>query len=205
MVKEWCWFSQIDFFQKFFPHWVNVFFLPGKFYVVPHTQTRLIPFLGSEMSIPNLELFPNQEERLGLPCWTMIWAICVLVDVSKYQDTLTLEFSMTLVHLPFWPECTLITCPLLVLQPCCDIDYFCCRHLWRWWSLLCEYCTWAWIIFYNVTTQYNSAFVLLILRLQLRILAITSFFCFWLSSAAMPVSFSHSLSTAAFASGIFFL
>ena len=33
-----------------------------------------------------------QEERLGLPCWTMILVICVLVDVSKYLDILTLIF-----------------------------------------------------------------------------------------------------------------
>ena len=68
------------------------------------------------MSIPNLELSPNristelcqiavptivllkcnrtdfaQEEQLGLPYWTMILAICILVDVSKYLDILTSE------------------------------------------------------------------------------------------------------------------
>ena len=78
------------------------------------------------MSIPNLELFPNnvlielsqiavpiivlpkddrtgfaQEEQLGLPYWTMILAICVSVDVSKCVDVLTSEFSVTMVHLPF--------------------------------------------------------------------------------------------------------
>ena len=31
-----------------------------------------------------------REERLDLPYQTMIRAICVLVDVSKYQDILTL-------------------------------------------------------------------------------------------------------------------
>ena len=74
-----------------------------------HTQTRIVLFHDLRISTPNLELFPNcvlkelsriafpiivlpeddrtdfaQEERLDLPCWTMIWAICVLVDVSKY-------------------------------------------------------------------------------------------------------------------------
>ena len=33
-----------------------------------------------------------QEERLDLPYWTMIWAICVLVDVVKYLDILASEF-----------------------------------------------------------------------------------------------------------------
>ena len=37
-----------------------------------------------------------QDERLGLPCWTMILAICVSVDVSKYLDILTLDFSITM-------------------------------------------------------------------------------------------------------------
>ena len=43
-----------------------------------------------------------QEERLGLPHWIMMLAICVLVDVSKYLDILTLEFLIMLMHLPFY-------------------------------------------------------------------------------------------------------
>ena len=79
-------------------------------------------FLGYRVSILNLELFPNrvlievsriafpttvlpeddridfaQEERLGLPCWTMILANRVLVDVSKRLDILTSEFSITMI------------------------------------------------------------------------------------------------------------
>ena len=34
MVKEWCWLAQIDFFHEYFPHWVNVSFLPSQFYIV---------------------------------------------------------------------------------------------------------------------------------------------------------------------------
>ena len=44
-----------------------------------------------------------QEERMGLRHWTMILAICVVIDVSKYLDILTLEFLITLVHLPYSP------------------------------------------------------------------------------------------------------
>ena len=69
----------------------------------PHTQIRKILFDGVRLDIPNLELSPNrvltrfsqitfpiivlpkddptdfaQQERLGLPCWTMILAICVV-------------------------------------------------------------------------------------------------------------------------------
>ena len=42
-----------------------------------------------------------QEERLGLPYWTMILAICVVVDESKCLDTPILEFSIICEHLPF--------------------------------------------------------------------------------------------------------
>ena len=44
-----------------------------------------------------------QEERLGLPYWTMILAICVVVDESKCLDTPILEFSIICEHLPFSP------------------------------------------------------------------------------------------------------
>ena len=44
---------------------------------------------------------PFQEERLGLPYWTTILAICVVVDESKCLDTPILEFSIICEHLPF--------------------------------------------------------------------------------------------------------
>ena len=42
-----------------------------------------------------------QEERLGLPYWTMILAICVVVDESKCLDTPILEFFIICDHIPF--------------------------------------------------------------------------------------------------------
>ena len=33
-----------------------------------------------------------EKERLDLPYWAMIFAICVVMDVSKCMDTRTLEF-----------------------------------------------------------------------------------------------------------------
>ena len=61
----------------------------------------------SEITFP-ITALPNdnrtdsaQEEQPDLPYWTMIWAICALVDVSKYLDILILEFSIILEHLPF--------------------------------------------------------------------------------------------------------
>ena len=42
-----------------------------------------------------------QEERLGLPYWTMILAICVVVDESKSLDIPIWEFSIIMEHLLF--------------------------------------------------------------------------------------------------------
>ena len=83
----------------------------------PHIQIRIILFHDVQRDISNLEFSPIhvsigssqiafpiivlpkddrtdsfQEERLGLPYWTMIWAICVVVDESKCLDTPIWEF-----------------------------------------------------------------------------------------------------------------
>ena len=42
-----------------------------------------------------------------------------------------------------------------------DIPHFCCRHLWRRRTLLCEHCVRDRIVFHHVTSEYNSTFVLL--------------------------------------------
>ena len=100
MIQERCWFSQINFFVEYFPHWINVLFLSSQFLCHPHTQIRTILFHDEQRDIPNLEFCPihvskgfsqiafpiivlpkddhtdlAQEERLGLPYWTMILAL----------------------------------------------------------------------------------------------------------------------------------
>ena len=47
-------------------------------------------------------------------------------------------------------------------------------HLRCWWTLLSEYCVRTWIVFYNITTEYNSTFVFLVLCLQFSILHLTN-------------------------------
>ena len=54
-----------------------------------------------------------------------------------------------------------------------DIHDFCCCHLWCWWSLFGEYCIRPRIVFYNITSEYNSTFVFLVLCLQSGILQMT--------------------------------
>ena len=34
MIKEWCWFSQINFFVEYFPHRINILFLSSQFHVI---------------------------------------------------------------------------------------------------------------------------------------------------------------------------
>ena len=63
-----------------------------------HSQFRTFPSRVlmelSRIAFPMIVLLKDdrtnsfQEERLGLPYWTMILAICVLVDVSNYLDIL---------------------------------------------------------------------------------------------------------------------
>ena len=91
----------------------------------PHTQIRITLFHGVRISIPNWKPFsirisrgfsqitfpiivlPKddhtdfvQEERLGFPYWTMILAICVVVDESICLEIPIWEFSIILEHLP---------------------------------------------------------------------------------------------------------
>ena len=96
---------------------IKILFLSSQFLCHPHTQIRIILLHDERRDIPNLEFSPShvsiefsqiafptivlpqddrtdsaQEERLGLPHWTMILAICVVVDESKCLDTPMLDF-----------------------------------------------------------------------------------------------------------------
>ena len=88
-----------------------------------------------------------------------------MVDVSKYLDILTLEFLVTSVRLPFCPGYKQMLRLLLVLRILVvskNSHYFCKRHLWRWWSLLCKYFVRSWIIFHYITSEYNSTVFLVL-------------------------------------------
>ena len=120
----------------------------------PFAQIRKTLFDVARKSILNWKLSPNrtakrysqiafpitvlpkddrtdsaQEEQLGLPYWTMVWAICVVVDESTCLDIPILEFSIILEHLPFLPGYKQRLRLLLVLRN---------PAVWRWypWLLL---------------------------------------------------------------------
>ena len=95
MIWERCWFFQINFCIEYFPHRINVLFLSSQFYVIHiHREKN---FHGVRISVPSwkpslnrasigfsqiafpITVLPKddrtdfaQEERLDLPCWTMI-------------------------------------------------------------------------------------------------------------------------------------
>ena len=170
-----------------------------------------------------------QEERLGLPYWTMILAICVVVDVSKCLDTPILEFSVIWEHPPLLLGYKQILRQLLVLRN---------QAVWRWypWSLLLSFVMLMilvqWILRKTLKSSFtisprrttrplyfwcfasNSAFF----RWQMSIndakwtvapdvlaSSITSFLLltFVRFHAEIFSNFPHSLSTASFALGIF--
>ena len=258
MIKERCWFSQINFFE-YFPHRSIFCFFPANLMSSTYTDKNN-PFHGVRISIPNWKPSPNltqiefsqvafhitvlpkddhthfaQEERLGLPYWTMILAVCVVVDESKCLDIPILEFSIILAHLP----CLLGYKPILRLllvhrNP----------SIWRWfpwsWRLSFEMLkilvqwilrkTQSCLLQYHrgihIAPEYNSTFVFLVPLPPIRrssndrcpsvrqneplrpssLLHRSPLIYFWLLSGSTQESFSsfsHSLSTAAFAAGIF--
>ena len=67
----------------------------------PIEHSSKLPFSKSPSCQRMTVKISLKEEQLDLPSWTKILATCVSVDVSKYLDILTLEFSTTMVHLPF--------------------------------------------------------------------------------------------------------
>ena len=248
MIKEKCWFSQIDFFYCTLSTLDQSFVSFQPVWCRPHTQIRTTLF--QQRDIPNLELSPNhdsmglsqiafptivlpkddrtvsfQEERLGGPYWTMIWAICVVVDESKCLDTPILEFSTICEHLPFPLGCLPILRLLLVHRN---------QAIWRWypWSWLQSFemlkilVQWMLHKNQNCLLQYHLGVQLGIcisdvlppkqhfsddrcpLMMQNELWRPTSllhrshFSYFWLSSGSTR-NFLQSLSTAAFSVGIF--
>ena len=113
-------------------------FFPANFYVIhiqnwkPSPNRAAIGF--SQITFPITVLSKDDhtdfahEERLGLRYWTMIYAICVVVDESKCLDIPILELLIICEHLPFSLGYKLIQRQLLVLRN---------LAIWRWYP-------WSW-------------------------------------------------------------
>ena len=156
MIKKRFWFSQINFFVEYFPHRINIYcFFPVKLMSSTYTDKNNPFSQCTERDIPNLELSPShasigfsqiafpiivllkddhtdfvQEERLGLPYFTMILAICVVVDESKCLDIPILEFSIISEHLPFLPGCQQILRLLCIVLQCYPQNNIVCIHMY---------------------------------------------------------------------------
>ena len=171
-----------------------------------------------------------QDEQLGLPCWTMIWAVCVSVDVSKCLAILTLGFLVTSVHLPFftWVQADTASaaCPARPGSLEMISMTFADRRLWCWWSLLSKILRMIQKHPFTMSPRSTTLPLFLIeiegltpnfwddkdppmtrneLFCPYSLLHRSLLFCFWLS-CQLPcpyfLKFSH-FSTAAFTSGIF--
>ena len=172
----------------------------------PYTDEKN-PFHGVRLSIPNLDFPPRhvsvrfsqitfpetvllkdartnsfQEERLGLPYWTMISTICVVVDISKSLDIPILEFSIICEHLPLSLGYKLILRLLLVHRNQAiwsNIHDLGGCHLRCWWSWFKEHCVRSRINFYNITAENNSTIVFMVFCLQFIIFHMKDVHLWW--------------------------
>ena len=125
MIHKRCWFSQIDFFIEYFPHRIKILFITSQFDAIhrhiqeqpfftvyeqvfpignlfqPYLKRTFSNYLSHKNPVKDDRKKSFQEEQLDLQYWTMILAICVVVDESKCLDTPILEFSTMCEHLAF--------------------------------------------------------------------------------------------------------
>ena len=157
MVEGWCWFCQVNVFHENFPCWTDVLLFPANFMSSTYTDKNNPLSINEKKTFPVWELLPKsfwielsiiavpaevlpkddrtdsvQEEQLGLPHWTMILAICVVVEESNCLDTPIWEFSIICEHLPFLLGCKPILHLLLVHRN---------QAIWKWypWSYLLSF------------------------------------------------------------------
>ena len=129
---------------------------------------------------------------------------CVEIDESKCQVIPIWEISIICEHPAFLPGYKQILRQLLVHRNLAissdDIHDFCCSHLRSWWSWFGEYCIRSRIVFYNITSEYSSTFVLWVLCLQLSIFQMTHVhqWCKMNFCARHPCFIDHLLFTSVF-------
>ena len=220
-------------------------FFPANLMSYTYTDKNNPFFHGVRTSIPNWKPSPNrtsigfsqiafpitampqddrtdfaQEERLGLPCWT----ICVVVDESTCLGIPIWEFWVILEHLPFYLGISRYCVSYLscaTWQSGNDIRDFCGCHLWCWWTFFSEYCIRSWMTPRSTTRPLyvwcfvsNSAFFKWHISISepkwtfapfVLASSITSFLLvtFVRFHAEIFFNFSHSLSSAALAAVIF--
>ena len=69
MIKERCWFSQINFFIEYFPHGIKILFLSSQFYVI-HNTDKNNPFSRCTKRHSQFGIFSQ-------PCFNRIFSNCL--------------------------------------------------------------------------------------------------------------------------------
>ena len=113
-------------FHQYLPHEIDILLLSRQNDVIHEQRQEKNLADDRKQASPSLLLFPiqfprklfqiafstvkqqvsdhkdyAQREQPVLQCWTMIWATCVVVDVSRCLDTRTEEFSKIMERPPF--------------------------------------------------------------------------------------------------------
>ena len=104
------------------------------------------------------------QQPLDLQCLLLNFAMYVVEDVSTRLDILTQAFwAIGSVLQSYLSESRhYITClSVTIWQSGKDIHYFCCGHLWRRRALLSKDCIGSRAVFKNVTSEYDSTFMLM--------------------------------------------
>ena len=69
MIKEWCWFSQINFFVEYFRHRINIFVSFQPIWCHPRTQIGTVLLHCVRINIPNWKPSPSHaSNRIFLNC-----------------------------------------------------------------------------------------------------------------------------------------
>ena len=201
MVEKWCWFSPINIFHENFPSRFHVFCLACQFDIVhihwweqSSCSVDKETFPINKITFPNrvpIELsqiaFSHNSPARGWPCRLLsrittgssrldhdfgylcfgrrnqnIWTVW-LWNFEQFVSIFHFDLSISGYCCLSWTS----------WKPWNSVNDFCGCHLRCWWSLFKEHCIRTRIICDNVTPEYDSASVFLILKFQLRILKMT--------------------------------
>ena len=184
MVKKWCWCSQIDVFISIFQ--VDSMFTVLLASLISSTCTdRNIPLARLTNKHSQFKTFSQPcSNRTFSNClshespargWSYRFLSrgttgSVIVDHDfghlcfgwRVQKSGHSDFGIVKHDVALSTHGCCISClSWISWKPGCNVHDFCGRHLRCWRSLVSEHCIWTRIIFYNVTSEYDPAFVLL--------------------------------------------
>ena len=108
------------------------------------------------------------RDEPSLRCLTMIWTTCVEMNVYFWQPWRVLHFALGVSR--YGVSCLSIT----IRKSCNDVHLFCCCHLSRRRALFSKERMGFRVVFYTVTSQYDSIFILLNFGVEPRMIEMTN-------------------------------